>query len=73
MAVRFGDGIDLAGAATATGMSSDLFEILVCPVDKHDLLLRDVVLACPECGRHYGIVDGIPNMLVEDSQQKPLD
>jgi uncharacterized protein YbaR (Trm112 family) len=73
MAVRFDDGVDATGAASTTGMSADLFAILVCPVDKHDLRLRGTVLGCPECGRNYGIEDGIPNMLVEDSHRAPLD
>lgn len=68
MAVLVNDGRDLVEAAAATGMSADLFEILVCPVDRHDLRLAGTFLDCPECGRRYAIVDGIPNMLVEESQ-----
>ncbi len=68
MAVLLDDGRDLAGAAAATAMSADLFEILVCPVDRHDLRLNESFLVCSECGRRYAITDGIPNMLVEESQ-----
>ncbi len=68
MAVLLDDGRDLVGASTATGMSLDLFEILVCPVDRNDLRLTGLFLDCPECGRRYAIADGIPNMLVEESQ-----
>lgn len=67
MAVQFADGVDRAAAAAATGMSADLFDILVCPVDKHDLRLDGTVLACPECGRRYPIADGIPSMLVDEN------
>ncbi len=68
MAVRCGVGTDRDVAIATTAMSADLFDILVCPVDKHDLDLTDQTLACPECGRRYAIADGIPNMLVDDDR-----
>lgn len=48
-------------------ISPELLALLVCPVDKSDLLLDDSVLVCQRCGRRYPIEDGIPNMLVEES------
>lgn len=48
------------------GLSTDLMEILVCPVDKADLRLDGNTLVCTECGRSYQIEDGIPNMLADD-------
>jgi uncharacterized protein YbaR (Trm112 family) len=47
-------------------ISSDLLEILVCPVDKQDVKLEGDHLVCTSCGRTYPIEDGIPNMLVEE-------
>ena len=44
----------------------DLLALLVCPVDRSALELRDSALVCTECGRSYPIVDGIPNMVVDD-------
>ncbi len=67
MAVEFAEGVDRDQAAAATGVSADLFEILVCPVDKHDLRLEETVLVCPQCGRRYPIAEGIPSMLVDES------
>lgn len=53
--------------AKAAGLSPDLLEILVCPVDKADLRLEETHLVCTSCGRTYQIEDGIPNMLAGDA------
>ena len=66
MAIQFPDTIERTNAAATTGMSDDLFEILVCPVDKHDLRLENFTLVCVSCGRSYPISDGIPDMLVDE-------
>ena len=66
MAIQFDDANERANAATSTGMSEDLFDILVCPVDKHDLRLEGGSLVCVSCGRTYQISDGIPDMLVDE-------
>jgi uncharacterized protein YbaR (Trm112 family) len=66
MAIQFDDANTRAHAAAATGMSEDLFDILVCPVDKHDLRLDGSSLVCASCGRTYRISDGIPDMLVDE-------
>ena len=57
-------------------MKRDLLDILVCPLDKHDLDLEvdetdgDEILegrlTCTECGEVYPIEDGIPNLLPPD-------
>lgn len=52
-----------------------LAEILVCPVDKSDLV-EDVEasrLECTRCGRRYPVRDGIPIMLVEEAEGGPVD
>ena len=66
MTIQFPDTIERSDAAAATGMSEDLFDILVCPVDKHDLRLEERTLVCVSCGRSYPISDGIPDMLVDE-------
>ncbi len=68
MAVRFDIETDREASIASTEMSADLFDILVCPVDKDDLDLHDHTLSCRSCGRRYSIADGIPNMLVDDDR-----
>jgi uncharacterized protein YbaR (Trm112 family) len=70
MAIQFQDATERTNAVTATGMSEDLFDILVCPVDKHDLRLEGHSLVCLTCGRTYQISDGIPDMLVDEQTAK---
>lgn len=45
----------------------ELLAMLVCPIDHADLELRDSALVCTKCGRTYPIVDGIPNMVADES------
>ncbi len=47
-----------------------LLEILCCPSCRKDLrpLADETGLECLGCHRIYPIVDGIPNMLVEDAR-----
>jgi uncharacterized protein YbaR (Trm112 family) len=66
MAIQIEGTNERASVAASTGMSEDLFEILVCPVDKHDLRLDGGSLVCVSCGRTYRISDGIPDMLVDE-------
>jgi uncharacterized protein len=51
----------------------DLLDILVCPVCKKPLLLRDAgpSLKCGECRRVYPVRDGIPVMLVDEAVIDP--
>lgn len=44
----------------------DLLAMLVCPIDHAELELRESSLVCTQCGRTYPIVDGIPNMVVDE-------
>ena len=46
----------------------ELLDILVCPVDKAKVHLRDNKLVCEQCGRAYPVRDGIPIMLVEEAE-----
>ena len=47
-------------------VSDILGEALVCPLDHQDLVVVEQTLVCTECGQVYQIIDGVPNMLVED-------
>jgi uncharacterized protein len=47
-------------------ISKELLEILVCPIDHQPIRLEGQELVCEGCGRRFPIVDGIPNMLVDE-------
>jgi uncharacterized protein YbaR (Trm112 family) len=51
-------------------IKTELMEILVCPLDKADLIeLEDEgKLRCSECGRLYPVRNGIPVMLVDEAE-----
>ncbi len=51
----------------------DLLDILVCPVCKKALELKDggQSLKCAECHRVYPVRDGIPIMLVDEAVIDP--
>ena len=44
----------------------NLLQILVCPLDKQPVRVQDQALVCTVCGRVYPVLDGIPNMLVDE-------
>jgi uncharacterized protein YbaR (Trm112 family) len=44
----------------------DLLALLVCPIDHAVLELRESTLVCTKCARVYPVVDGIPNMVVDE-------
>ncbi len=50
-----------------------LAKILVCPVDKADLVgdVEAQRLECSECGRRYPVREGIPVMLVAEAEGGP--
>ena len=51
----------------------DLLDILVCPVCKKPLALKDEgqTLKCGECRRAFPIRDGIPILLVDEAVTEP--
>lgn len=53
-------------SAASLGISSDLLEMLVCPVDHGKLAAGAGSLTCTVCQRAYGVEDGIPDMVVEN-------
>jgi uncharacterized protein YbaR (Trm112 family) len=57
-------------------VSSDLLEILRCPVCVREsgkegklVLVKDTWLVCQDCGRKYPIVDDIPVMLIDEGDK----
>lgn len=47
-------------------VGKDLLEILAYPYCKTEVKLEDNKIVCPECGREFPIVDGIPQMLPDE-------
>jgi uncharacterized protein len=58
----------------ASTIAPDLLAILVCPVCKKPLLLKDTGdgLKCAACRRVYPIRDNIPVLLVDEAALDPL-
>ena len=54
-------------------IDKELLEILVCPVCKKPVVLKDggQSLKCGECRRVYPIRDNIPIMLVDEAKTDP--
>ncbi len=50
-------------------MDKELLEILACPECKSEVELKEGRIVCKGCGRKYPIKDGIPVMLVEESER----
>lgn len=51
-------------------ISKELLDILVCPLDKADLVLKPdgSGLKCTQCRRVYPIRDDIPVMLIDEAK-----
>ncbi|MFH1772340.1 MAG: Trm112 family protein [Candidatus Omnitrophota bacterium] len=49
-------------------IDEELLKILACPACKADIKLANDVLMCTKCKRKYPVRDGIPIMLIEESQ-----
>ena len=54
-------------------ISNDLLQILVCPVCKKSLVLKEngESLKCGQCHRVYPIRDNIPVLLVDEAVTEP--
>ncbi|HEX3355005.1 MAG TPA: Trm112 family protein [Terriglobales bacterium] len=54
-------------------ISQDLLDILVCPVCKQPLALKEEsqALKCGKCHRVYPVRDGIPILLVDEAVTEP--
>jgi uncharacterized protein YbaR (Trm112 family) len=51
-------------------ISSELLEILACPVCKREVELKGEELVCIGCGRRYPVVNGIPYLLPPELMSK---
>ena len=49
-------------------IKKQLLDILCCPADKSNVVEKDGRIVCLKCGRRYPVWDGIPIMLVEESE-----
>jgi uncharacterized protein YbaR (Trm112 family) len=54
-------------------MSQDLLDILVCPVCRKPLVLKEngESLKCGDCRRVYPVRDNIPILLVDEATTEP--
>jgi uncharacterized protein YbaR (Trm112 family) len=50
-------------------VSKELLEILACPKCKGSLQHKNERLLCNRCRLKYRIIDGIPDMLIEDAEK----
>ncbi|CAA9564116.1 MAG: hypothetical protein AVDCRST_MAG43-2174 [uncultured Thermomicrobiales bacterium] len=57
------------GSAASLGITSDLLDILVCPVDHGKLEVGAGSLTCTICQRTFTVEDGIPDMVVDVSTE----
>jgi uncharacterized protein len=46
-----------------------LLDILACPACKGDVKLEEGKIVCVKCGRKYPVRDGIPIMLIDESEK----
>jgi uncharacterized protein YbaR (Trm112 family) len=58
---------DATSDAQRLGISAELLELLVCPVDHGALEAVEEGLRCTSCGRVYPVRDGIPSMVTDAS------
>jgi uncharacterized protein len=65
--------VRLARAYNAHMIPQDLLDILVCPVCKKPLQLKETgeSLKCTECRRVYPVRDNIPILLVDEAVTEP--
>ena len=50
-------------------VDKDLLDILACPACKGNVVEKEHKIVCEDCGRKYPVKDGIPIMLVEESEK----
>ena len=49
-------------------IDKELLDILACPDCKDDVELKENKIVCKGCGRKYPVKDGIPVMLIDESE-----
>lgn len=65
MTIETGSSGPANGSASLLGITSELLDMLVCPVDHGALTVAAGSLTCSICGRTYSVENGIPNMVVD--------
>ena len=50
-------------------MEKELLDILVCPICKVNLSVEDRAVLCKECGRTYPVKEGVPDMLIDETDE----
>ena len=51
-------------------ISEELLKILVCPACKDKIKVEGEKIVCTKCNRTYPVRNGIPIMLIEESENK---
>lgn len=52
-------------------LDSELLDILACPDCKSDVVYKENKIICRGCGRKYPVKNGIPIMLIDESEPSP--
>jgi SAM-dependent methyltransferase len=50
-----------------------LLKGLRCPVCKGSLVIATALLRCAPCGREFGVVDGVPDFFISESDEDAID
>ena len=50
-------------------IDKELLEILICPACKGSVEYKDNKIVCLGCGLRYPVRDGIPVMLIEETEK----
>ncbi|MFH1441791.1 MAG: Trm112 family protein [Candidatus Omnitrophota bacterium] len=50
-------------------IDKELLDILACPACKADVSFKDNKIVCSKCGKKYPVKDGIPIMLINESEE----
>lgn len=61
----------LTGSPAPLGVPADLWDVLACPCPAHGVVRPDEAsgrVVCTVCGRSFEVRDGIPVMLLDQSQ-----
>lgn len=61
----------LTGRPAPLGIPADLWDVLACPCPGHGVVRPDEAsgrVVCTVCGRSFEVRDGIPVMLLDQSQ-----
>ena len=51
-------------------IDKELLDVLACPACKSEVKLEENKIVCTKCGRKYPVREGIPVMLIEESEQQ---